>query len=75
MTTGAAEVDNRASGLRLYVLPLVMVGVKRRRAAELVEQDGDAAEVSVFAQRSHLRARRRRIGDAGLVSSYEIDPM
>ena len=71
---GVAEVDNRASGLRLYVLPPMIVEAEHLQAAELVERDGDAAEVGVFTQRSHVRAHRR-VGGAGLVSSRAIHPV
>jgi hypothetical protein len=45
---GVVEVDNRASKLRLHVLPLVTVGVEHLQAAEPIERDSDAAEVGVF---------------------------
>ena len=47
---GVAEVDDGAVRPRFHVQPVLGVGVEDLQAAELVEEDGHAAEVGVLAQ-------------------------
>lgn len=44
-----AEIDDRRTGLGNNVLPFSRVRVHDLEAAKLVEEDGDGAEVGVFA--------------------------
>jgi hypothetical protein len=53
----------------------VGAGAEHLQAAELVERHGDSVEVGVFAQYDHLRAHRWCVGNAGLASSRETDPV
>ena len=56
------QIDDRASAHRAYIHPVFRVRELDLQVAETVEEDGRAAEVSVFAQSAPVRGFGGRSG-------------